>query len=82
MTIRLKKETWTEIQRRYVEGESAKELARSYRVKVQTIHGRSSRERWRDAATPVPAPKAATVDRLEAAADRLEAAARTLMEAK
>jgi hypothetical protein len=80
MAIRLNSLDWEAVRLAYVRGESAKSLARRFPIKADSIHKRSSRERWRESLPAAPHNNAA-VDRLEAVADRLEAAARALAEA-
>lgn len=81
MAIRMSLQDWDAVRLAYMTGESAKSLARRYPVKADSIHKRSSRERWRESLAPTPA-KVSAIDRLEAVAARIEAATRALGAAK
>lgn len=48
MAIRLKKQAWAVLRSEYEAGKSAAELSGRFGVSTSTIHGRASREKWRD----------------------------------
>lgn len=48
MTVRPSQAAWTEIKRLYMAGHQAAPLAQRFGISADTIHKRSSKERWRD----------------------------------
>jgi len=48
MAIRLSQAAWAEIKRLYVAGHGAVPLAQRFSISAETIHKRSSKERWRN----------------------------------
>ncbi|MGF6904650.1 hypothetical protein [Paraburkholderia sp. GAS348] len=58
MINRMTPKKWREVRELYITGLSAKALAKRFPVAAATIHRRSSRERWREAALAAEQPTA------------------------